>query len=107
MVIDEINAEHETGYQYSDVIIENFERNTPANDSENVANAKTEAEREQIKVNTILNVATEIGDEEVLRMICKVLDLDFNRLKGLLEKRKEEQDLLNARKTLEGVNIDE
>ena len=107
VVIDEINAEHGTGYQYSDVKIERFEKNTPSNDSENIANAKTEAETEQIRINTILNVAMTIGDEEALRLICEVLDLDFDALKTQVEKLKEEQNLIEAKNTLEGVVVDE
>lgn len=107
VVIDEINAENGTGYQYSDVKIERFEKNTPSNDSENIANAKTEAETEQIRINTILNVAMTIGDDEALRLICEELDLDFDSLKSQVEKLKEEQNLSDAQNDLNNVVVED
>ena len=107
VVIDEINAEHGTCYQYSDVKIERFERNTPANDSENIASAKVEAETEQIRINTILNVAMIIGDDEALRLICEELDLNFDALKSQVEKLKEEQNLNDAQNVLYNVVVED
>ena len=106
VVLDEINATNGTDYQYTDVEI-HFEHIVPTNEQENVQNAKTEAETEQIKVNTILNVAANIGDEAALQAICDILDMDFDDLKGQLEKLNEEQNTLNAQATLEGVVTDE
>lgn len=106
VVLDEINAKNGTDYQYSDVKIE-FEHIVPTNEQENVQNAKTEAETEQIRINSILNAATVIGDEETLKGICDILDLDFDNLKGQLDRINEEQNLSNAQSTLEGVVTDE
>ena len=106
VVLDEINTKNGTDYQYSDVDI-TFEHIVPTNEQENVQNAKTEAETEQIRLNSILNVATVIGDEETLKAICDILDLDFEDLKGELEKINEPQNTLNAQTTLEGVVTDE
>ena len=103
VVLDEINAEHGTGYQISDVRIEKFKKNTPTNDSENVANKKTEAEIQQIRLNTILNVAAQIGDEKTLQLICDELDIDFEEIKGELEKMQEEQKLVEAKTALTKV----
>ena len=106
VVLDEINTLNGTDYQYSDVKIV-FTPNTPTNEQENVQNAKTEAETEQIRLNSILNVATVIGDDETLKGICGILDLNYDELKGQLEKLNEEQNLANAQTTLEGVVTDE
>ena len=106
VVLDEINANNGTDYQYTDVEI-HFEHIVPTNEQENVQNAKTEAETEQIKVNTILNVAANIGDEAALQAICDILDMDFDELQGQLEKLNEPQNTLNAQATLEGVVTDE
>lgn len=106
VVLDEINTKNGTDYQYSDVKIE-FEHIVPTNEQENVQNALTEAQTEQMRVNTILNAATIIGDEETLKGICGILDLDFDELKGQLEKLNEEQSLANAQTMLEGVVTDE
>lgn len=106
VVLDEINANNGTDYQPTDVEVR-FEHIVPTNEQENVQNAKTEAETEQIKVNTILNVAANIGDEAALQAICDILDMDFDDLKGQLEKLNEPQNTLNAQATLEGVVTDE
>ena len=102
VVLDEINAKNGTDYQYSDVIVD-FQPVIPTNEAESVANAKIEAETEGIRITNILNVATVIGDEEVLKAVCDVMDLDFDELKGLLD----ENDPDDALATLEGVVTDE
>ncbi len=80
VVIEEINKENNTGYQVKDVYF-NFEREIMTNASDNATIAKTEAEIEQIRINTFLNLATIIGDEEVLKLICEVLDIDYEEMK--------------------------
>ena len=67
----------------------------------------TEAQTEQIRINNVLNAATYIGDEETLKGICGIMDLDFDDLKGQLDKLGEERNMLNAMATLEGVVTDE
>lgn len=106
VVLDEINAKNKTDYQYSDVEI-HFEHIVPTNEQENVQNAKTEAETQQIKINTILNVAANVGDEQALKAICEEMDWDFDELKDELDKLNEEQNTADARKVLEGVVTDE
>ena len=105
IVVDEINAINGTDYQCSDVEI-HFDRIIPTNEQENVANAKAKAETEQIRINTVLNAATVIGDEEALRGICEILELDFEDLKGKMVKSPEE-DLFGAQNALEGVVTNE
>lgn len=106
VVLDEINAKNGTDYQYSDVEIK-FEYIVPTNEQENIQNAKTEAETQQIRINTILNVAANVGDEQTLKAICDELDFDFDELKGELEKMNEVQSTVNAQTMLEGVVTDE
>lgn len=106
VVLDEINAKHGTDYQYSDVVVD-FHPVIPTNEQESVQNAKVEAETEQVRVNTILNVAANIGDEAALQAICDILDMEFDDLKDQLEKLNEVQNTLNAQATLEGVVTDE
>ena len=106
VVLEEINNELETDYQLSDIKPFAFERTLMTNESENIANEKVKAETKQIAINTILNVAANIGDEEALRLICEELDIDFDEIKGELEKKQEEQNLIDAKKTLETVVVD-
>jgi SPP1 family phage portal protein len=105
-VLDEVNAQHKTDYQPGDVEI-HFECIVPTNEAENVQNAFVEAQTEQIKLGNVLNVATYIGDEEALKGICDIMDLEFDDLKGQLDKLNEEQNTIGAVATLEGVVTDE
>ena len=102
VVLDEINQKNGTDYQASDVEIK-FEYIVPTNEQENVQNAKTEAETQQIRINTILNVAANVGDEQTLKAICEELDFDFDELKDILE----EDSADDALTALEGVVTDE
>lgn len=101
-VLDEINEKNGTDYQCSDVKIE-FHHIIPTNEQENVQNAKTEAETQQIKINTILNIAASVGDEQALKAICDVMEWDFDELQSQLE----QNDTIGAMATLEGVVTDE
>ena len=106
IVLAEINAENKTDYQLSDVEM-NFTRSTLTNDTENLANEKVKADTEQVKVNTILNVAETIGDDECLKLICEQLDLDFKELKSEMDKQKTEPTTANAQNALNNVVVEE
>ena len=102
VVLDEINTVNDKDYQPKDVEF-NFTRSVMTNETENIQNAKIEAETKQIEVNTILNIAANVGDEQTLKAICDVMDWDFDALKGEIEKKQEEGNLATAKKTLETV----
>lgn len=106
VVLDEINAMNGTDYQYTDVKVE-FEYNIPTNEAENVQNAYVEAQTRREQLGAVLDVATVIGDEETLKAICDILDLEFDELQGQLEEMNEPQNTVNAQATLEGVVTDE
>lgn len=106
VVLDEINGENGTDYQPSDIRFD-FTRSIMTNESENIANAKIEAETQQIRVNTILNCAASIGDEQTLKAICEVMDFDFEELQGQIEAMREEQNTADARAMLDGMETDE
>ena len=99
VVLDEINSVNKTDYQLKDVKIE-FPHQMIVNEQENIQNEKTKAEIQQIQVNTILNVAASIGDEEALKAICDVLDLDFDEISANIEP---DDGLNNAQQVLEKV----
>lgn len=106
VVLDEINTKNGTDYQYSDVKVD-FIPEIPTNEQENAQIAQIEAQTEQIKINNVLTAATMIGDEETLKAICGILDLDFDDLKGQLDKLNESQNTTDAKNLLEGVVTDE
>ena len=77
------------------------------NETENIQNQKTEAETRQLEINTILNLAANVGDEQTLRAICEVMDWDYEELKGEIDKLHEEQNTADAKALLEGVVPDD
>lgn len=88
VVLDEINKEHGTQYTTEDVYME-FERVVPSNETDNATIKQTEANTRQIEINTILNVATYMDDETILKEICGVLDIDYEEVKDKLPDDKE------------------
>lgn len=106
VVLDEINDKNGTDYQYSDVLVD-FTPVLPTNEQENAQIAQVEAQTEQVKINNIMSVAAFIGDEETLKAICGILDLDFDEMKGQLEKLNEARNTADAINALEGVVTDE
>lgn len=106
VVLLEINEKNKTDYKVTDVEIR-FEHNIPTNEAENVANEQVKAATEQVKINNVLTAASVIGDEETLKAICAIMDLDFEDLKGNLQAIQEEQNYNEAVNTLEGAMIDE
>lgn len=89
VVLDEINAEHGTSYQPTDVKIK-FERIIPTNESEDIENEHKKAQTKELQTNTILNVAASIGDEATLEAICEVMDWDLDKIKAQIKKAQEE-----------------
>ena len=105
--LDEINKENGTDYQMSDIKID-LTPDIPTNESENIQNEKLKAEIQQIKINTILNIAVNIGDEETLKAICDVMEIEYDEIKDKVPKSENpEQDLNGAKAALEGVVTDE
>lgn len=83
VVLDEINEEKGTAYTVNDVSFD-FKPEVLINELENSQTEQIKAATKQLEVNTILNVAAQIGDEETLKAICDVLDLDFDEIKNNL-----------------------
>lgn len=102
VVLDEINATNGTDYQYKDVYID-FKRIIPTNETEDAQNELTKAQVEQTRITSILNAATVIGDDETLKAICDILDLDYEELKDLVAEKQEVQNFLGAQQDLNGV----
>ena len=105
VVLAEINTVNKTDYQLSDVFFD-FQTSTMTNEQENIQNAKTEAETEQIRINTILNLAASVGDEQTLKAICEVMEWDFDDLQGKIKQLQEEQSVLAARNALNNAVVD-
>lgn len=102
VVLEDINEEYKTDFQMSHIKFE-FTREVMTNESENIANAKIEAETKQIEINSVLNAAAQIGDEKVLQAICDIMEWDFEELQGELEKIQEEQNLQDTKNALKNI----
>ena len=102
----EINEENGTDFQMSDIEID-LTPDIPTNEAENLANEKVKAETQQIRINTVLNAAANIGDEQVLKSLCDILELDYEEIKGQVEDAQDNQNTANAKALLEGVVTDE
>lgn len=101
VVLDEINEEFKTGYSISDIYFD-FDRALLTNESENIQNKKIEAETKQIRINTILNIAVNVGDEQTLKAICEEMEWDFDTLKTQVEQLKS-TGTADAQKILDAV----
>lgn len=81
--IDEINQQNGTDYQITDVYF-SFTHEVMSNEQENEQNELTEAQKQQVQINTLLSLANIFGDDLIIQYICDVLDLDYEEIKDKL-----------------------
>ena len=95
--LESINEEEGTAYDLSDIYFE-FERETITNELDNAQIELTEAQAEQTKVNTILNVANGgiLDSDTVLQRICDALDIDYEDVKDKVPEETEVDQTINA-----------
>lgn len=105
VVLDEINANNKTDYQMKDVYFK-FEREVMTNAQDNANIEKTDAETQQIKINTLLNLASTLDNETLVQNICEILDIDYEEIKDKLPES-EEDNMKEAEDVLNGVITDE
>lgn len=84
MVIADINRRTGKSYDPASVTFE-FTRELMVNETDLVTNEKTVAETRQVVIQTILEAAPKLPDDEVLRLICEQFELDFAEIKEMLE----------------------
>lgn len=81
IALDEINEKNNTGYSERDVSIR-FEREIMTNALDNAQIEKTDAETDQVRIGTLLNAASLVGEEETARLVCEILDIDYESLES-------------------------
>lgn len=101
VVLAEINAADDTDYQMKDVYFV-FDREVMTNAQDNAEIEKTDAEKQQVMINTILSVANVLDSETVIQTICDVLDIDYEEIRDKLPKD-EEQDTKQAEQELNNI----
>lgn len=83
VVITEINKTQGTDYRPSQVYF-NFRPEVMSNAQENAQNALTEAQEQQTRVTTLLNLSAQLDNETLMRNICQILDIDYEEIKNRL-----------------------
>ena len=102
VVLKEINELNDTDYQMKDVYF-NFEREVMTNASDNAQIELTDAQKQQVQITTLLNLAIYLDDETLMQMICDILDIDYEEIKDKLPKRDEGVDPYAAQTALDSV----
>ena len=100
-MLQEINDRNDTDYQQKDVYFD-FQREVMTNASDNAQIEKTDAETEQVKINTLLNLASTLDQETIVQNICDVLDIDYEEIK---DKLPEEDNLVDAQNEIDNVIV--
>lgn len=101
IVLQEINEINGTNYQPKDVYFE-FDREVMTNATDNATIEMTKAQTEQFRMTTLLNAASLLDEETVLKAICEILDIDFEEIKDKIPKQPA-TDLNAASEKLAGV----
>ena len=91
VVLKEINNEYGTDYQQKDVYFD-FEREVMTNAADNAQIELTDAQKQQIQVNTWLDLGSRLDNETMMQNICDVLDIEYNEIKDKLPNPEEELD---------------
>ena len=98
VVLQEINRVDGTDYDPHDVWFD-FTREIMTNASDNAQIEKTDAEKQQVQVNTILNLQGVLDNETIIQTICEILDIDYKDIKDKLPDPDEAQTNLQEAQT--------
>ena len=99
VVLDEINTVNGTDYQMNQVYF-NFEHEIMSNAQENAQVELIEAQRKNMEITTLLNLAAHLDDETLMQLICDELDIDYEEIKNKLP---DPEEAANAVKDAQGV----
>lgn len=103
VVLDDINRENGTDYQMKDIYF-NFKPEIMSNEKENADIEYVEAQRKQMEINTLLNLAPHLDNETLMQLICEQLDIDYDDIKGKLPDPNEAENAVNdTQKVLNAV----
>lgn len=94
VVLDEINTANGTDYQMKDVYF-NFRPEVMSNELENAQIAQIQAQEQQVRINTLLGLATQLDNETLMQNICDVLDIDYEEIKSKLPDPDEAENAVN------------
>ena len=104
-VLAEINEQHGTDYQMSQVYFK-FEHEIMSNAQENAQIDLTVAQKRQTEINTLLTLAERLDDETLMQLICEQLDIEYEEIKNKLPDPNEATNsLTSAADDLEGIDV--
>ena len=83
VVLDEVNAEHDTGYTLNDVYFD-FTRETITNALDNAQIEQIEAQSRQTDISTLLMLADRLDNATLMQRVCDVLDINYEDIKDKL-----------------------
>ena len=104
VVLKEINDLNGTDYQMKDVYF-NFEREVMTNAADNAQIEFTDAQKQQVQITTMLNLASYLDNETLMQNICDILDIDYNEIKDKLP-QPEADDIYQAKDMLAGIDTE-
>lgn len=102
VVIQEINEMEGTDYRLSDLYFD-FQREVMTNASDNAQIELTDAQKQQVQIGTLLNLAIYLDNETLMQNICDVLDLDYEELKDKLPKPEEADPYAATQTALDAI----
>lgn len=102
IVLQEINDQDGTDYQQKDVYF-NFEREVMTNASDNAQIELTDAQKQQVQIGTLLNIASYLDNETLMQNICDVLDIDYEEIRDKLP-QPEDNDPYSAQTALAALS---
>ena len=105
VVLKEINDLNSTDYQMKDVYFD-FEREVMTNASDNAQIELTDAQRKQVEITTLLNVAAHLDNETLMQNICDILDIDYEEIKDKLP-QPDDNDPYKAQTALDAIQTED
>lgn len=105
-IVDDINKRFNTAYNYMDIEI-NIVRETMVNENDVYENEKVQAETQKTLIGNILSAASRLDDDTVLKLLCEILELDYEEVKEKLEQQPYEPidlDLMTEKELNKGEN---
>lgn len=104
VVLPEINERNRTDYKQENVYF-HFEREVMTNAADNAQIELTDAQKQQVQVNTLLGLETKFDNETLMKNICEVLDIDYDEISDKLPKQEEIDPYQSARTALDSIPV--
>lgn len=83
IVLEEINKENSTDYSMKDVYF-HFEREVMTNAQDNAQIEMTDAQRQQVQINTLMSLEGVLDNDTIVQSICECLDISYEDIKDKL-----------------------